>query len=95
MIFIGILFELIDFQEKVLIPENLIFPFVRCCFSTLKVSEDEGESKEKPNDCIAEINVFKPGYNDFSKNEAFLNTQQWLHQSPKTEPEDVQRIYCL
>ena len=95
MIFIGILFGLTDFQEKVLIPENLIFPFVRCCFPTLKVSEGESESKEKPNDDITEINVFKPGNNDFSKNEAFLNTQKWLHNSPRTEHEDVQRIYCL
>ena len=79
-----------------LIPENLIFPFVRCFFATLKVSEDEEKNKWNLNNDITANNNFKHDDKDFSEKKAFSKTQMWLSQSPQIENEDtVQRIYCL
>ena len=87
----------LGFQEDVLIPENLVFPFIRCCFKTQKVSDDvdsQDFTKHTRND-----NKTVPYEDSYKENSVevdfFMNTQKWMYKSPHGEIVETQHIYCL
>ena len=92
-----IVLPFLDFQEDVLIPENLIFPFIRCCFKTQKVpddvdSKDFTEHTGNDNKTIPYEDRYKENSTEV---DSFMNTQKWMYEPPHREIVETQHIDCL
>lgn len=71
-----------------LIPENLIFPFVRCCFPTKKVDKYDEKELEK---MISTENKDDVNHNYQGKERVLSpDSPKWLYESPQRKPYESQ-----